>query len=298
MNSPSACPDCLRRSWLLATLAPYIERVLCGAPGGRFKLFALSNEDLVRLVAPEVSAHVLSRIEALPTEHFSEELERAKCWACCRHDEQFPESLAGIESAPTALFGRGDPLLLSALAPQRAVAVVGERRATIYGRESARSLGHDLGEAGLLVLSGLGFGIDGCAHRGALDTGRTVAVVGCGPDIAYPTSHRTLWRRIAENGAVVSELPPGTTPWRWTFPARNRILAALAGMTVVVEAAERSGSLLTADLAAEFGRDLGAVPGPVTSRASAGPNALLASGACVIRDAQDVLDALLSPVGP
>jgi DNA processing protein len=147
----------------------------------------------------------------------------------------------------------------------------------------------------MTVISGLAFGIDGCAHRGALDAGRTIAVLGCGPDVAYPASHRSLWRQVCERGLVISELPPGATPWRWTFPARNRIMAALAGMTVVVEAAPRSGSLITMDLAADLGRDLGAVPGPVTSRASAGPNALLAGGACVIRDAQDVLDAMLGP---
>jgi DNA processing protein len=145
------------------------------------------------------------------------------------------------------------------------------------------------------VVSGLAFGIDGCAHRGALDAGRTIAVLGCGPDTPYPASHRSLWRKVCESGVVISEFPPGATPWRWTFPARNRIMAALAGMTVVVEAATRSGSLITTDLAADLGRDLGAVPGPVTSRASAGPNGLLASGAHVIRDAQDVLDAMLGP---
>jgi DNA processing protein len=147
----------------------------------------------------------------------------------------------------------------------------------------------------MTVVSGLAFGIDGCAHRGALDAGRTIAVLGCGPDVAYPNSHRSLWRQICEKGLVISELPPGATPWRWTFPARNRTMAALAGMTVVVEAATRSGSLITTDLAADLGRDLGAVPGPVTSRASAGPNGLLAAGAHVIRDAQDVLDAMLGP---
>ena len=141
----------------------------------------------------------------------------------------------------------------------------------------------------------MAFGIDACAHRGALDTGRTVAVLGCGADVAYPASHRSLWRRIQERGLVLSELPPGTGAWRWSFPARNRIMAALAGMTVVVEAAQRSGSLITADLAADLGRDLGAVPGPVTSRTSAGPNDLLAGGACLVRDAQDVLDAMLGP---
>jgi DNA processing protein len=147
----------------------------------------------------------------------------------------------------------------------------------------------------MVVVSGLAFGIDACAHRGAIDAGRTIAVLGCGPDVAYPASHRSLWRQICERGLVISEFPPGATPWRWTFPARNRIMAALGAMTVVVEAAERSGSLITADLAADLGRDLGAVPGPVGSRLSAGPNSLLAGGACVVRGAQDVLDAMLGP---
>jgi DNA processing protein len=175
------------------------------------------------------------------------------------------------------------------------VTVVGARRASSYGREVARELGRELAAAGLVVASGLAFGIDACAHRGALDAGLTVAVLGCGADVAYPAAHRSLWRRLCERGLVFSELPPGTGAWRWTFPARNRIMAALAGMTVVVEAAKRSGSLITADLAADLGRDLGAVPGPVNSRASAGTNELLAGGACLVRDAQDVLDAMLGP---
>jgi DNA processing protein len=147
----------------------------------------------------------------------------------------------------------------------------------------------------VVVVSGLAFGIDGCAHRGALEAGLTVAVLGCGPDIAYPASHRSLWRQIAEQGLVLSELPPGTGAWRWTFPARNRIVAGLCGMTVVVEAARRSGSLVTADLAADHGRDVGAVPGPVNSRVSAGPNDLLAAGACLVREARDVLDVVAGP---
>ncbi len=219
----------------------------------------------------------------------------AGCWACCRHDDLFPDHLRDAADAPRALIGRGDSGLLDGLEPYGAVTIVGARRATSYGREVARELGRELAAAGMVVVSGLAFGIDGCAHRGALDAGRTIAVLGCGPDVAYPSSHRTLWRRICETGLVISELPPGATPWRWTFPARNRIMAALAGMTVVVEAAARSGSLITADLAAELGRDLGAVPGPVTSRASVGPNELLAGGACLVRDGQDILDAMLGP---
>jgi DNA processing protein len=170
---------------------------------------------------------------------------------------------------------------------------VGSRRATSYGREVARTLAADLASRGLLVVSGLAFGIDACAHHGALDAGgTTAAVLGCGPDTAYPAAHRALWRQVAEHGAVISELPPGSTPWRWTFPARNRIVAGLAAMTVVVEAAARSGSLLTARLAREAGRELGAVPGPVTSRPSGAPNQLLADGAHVVRSAEDVVAVL------
>jgi DNA processing protein len=281
----------------LALLGPYVERVATGAPGCRSpELLRLANEDLVEIAAPKVGAQLLGRVAALSEAHLREELERASCWAWCRHGELYPAQLLDGTDAPWALIGRGSPGLLDGLETFRAVTVVGSRRATSYGREVARELGRELAAAGMVVVSGLAFGIDGCAHRGALDAaGRTIAVLGCGPDIAYPGAHRSLWRQICDGGAVISELPPGATPWRWTFPARNRIMAALAGMTVVVEAAARSGSLITADLAADIGRDLGAVPGPVTSRASAGPNALLAGGACLVRDAQDVLDAMLGP---
>jgi len=297
MAEPAACADCLRRSWLLAALGPYVEKIATGEVGSRSpELLRLSNEELVEVAAPKAAAQVLGRVAALSEERMVAELLAAECWACCRHDHLYPHSLHDAPDAPWALIGRGDPRLLDGLEPFGAVTIVGARRATAYGREVARELGRELAAAGIVVVSGLAFGIDACSHRGALDAaGRTIAVLGCGPDVPYPASNRSLWRRICETGAVVSELPPGATPWRWTFPARNRIMAALAGMTVVVEAATRSGSLITTDLAADLGRDLGAVPGPVTSRASAGPNGLLAAGAHVVRDAQDVLDAMLGP---
>jgi DNA processing protein len=292
-NQPNACPDCLRRARLLVELAPYIERHL--ARSGASLLLGLGNEDLVSAVAPDAGAQLLTRIAAVSADELLSEVAESSCWCCCRHDPQFPAALREVPSPPWALFGKGDPLLLSRLCPDSTVAIVGSRRATAYGREIARTLGHDLADAGLAVVSGLAFGIDACAHRGALDTGTTVAVLGCGADICYPANHRSLWRRISERGLVISEMPVGAGPWRWTFPARNRLVAAAAGMTVVVEAAQRSGSLITANLAADLGRDLGAVPGPVNSRASAGTNDLLAGGACVVREAQDVLDAMLGP---
>jgi DNA processing protein len=294
--NPEACPGCLRRARLLAHLAPYIEKIATGAPGRRSpELLRLSNEDLAAAAAPAAATQILAAIAAVPERRLRQEIDAADCWACCRHDPLFPPGLGDAADAPWALIGRGDPSLLRRLTPDGAVTVVGARRASTYGREVARELGRELAAIGLIVVSGLAFGIDACAHRGALEAGSTVAVLGCGADVAYPAAHRTLWREIGGGGLVLSELPPGVGAWRWTFPARNRIMAALAGMTVVVEAAERSGSLITADLAADLGRDLGAVPGPVRSRLSVGPNNLLAGGACLVRDTQDVLDAMLGP---
>lgn len=294
---PHACPECLRRGRLLALLAPYIEKVTIAASGAPVgDLLCLGNEDLARSVAPAVAERLLGEVGAISDRGLTDPLEAAGCWASCRHDPLYPESLWEVADAPWCLFGRGGSALLAELAQQSGVVtIVGARRASSYGREVARSLGRGLAAAGITVLSGMAFGIDACAHRGALEVGRTVAVLGCGADVAYPASNRSLWRRIQENGLILSELPPGTGAWRWSFPARNRIMAALAGITVVVEAAERSGSMVTADVAADLGRGLGAVPGPVTSRTSAGPNQLLAGGARLVRDAQDVLDAMLGP---
>jgi DNA processing protein len=296
MSAPQACPDCLRRSRLLAHLAPYIEKIASGSPGARSpELLRLSNQDLAAAAAPKIATQVLAQVAAVPESRLVADLLAAQCWACCRHDQRFPAGLRDAADAPWALIGRGDPALLDRVEPEATITIVGARRASTYGRDVARELARELAAAGLVVASGLAFGIDACVHRGALEAGTTIAVLGCGVDLAYPASHRSLWRQICEQGLVLSELPPGTGVWRWTFPARNRIMAALAGMTVVVEAAQRSGSLITADLAADLGRDLGAVPGPVTSRYSAGTNELLAGGACLVRDAQDVLDAMLGP---
>jgi DNA processing protein len=300
MTTPHACPDCLRRSWLLSALGPYVEKAtLTSGVGGLGELLALTNVQLADTVAPGAGGRLVAEVEGHDEEWFSGKLDEAGCWAICRHEAGYPIGLRDLTAAPAALIGRGDAAVVTGLGPHEAVTIVGSRRASSYGREVARELGREVSTAGLVVISGLAFGIDACAHRGALDTGgRTLAVLGCGPDTSYPAAHRSLWRQVAETGAVISELPPGSTPWRWSFPARNRVMAALAGMTVVVEAAARSGSLITADLAAELGRDLGAVPGPVTSRASAGPNELLAGGACVVRGGQDVLDAMLGAGAP
>jgi len=182
----------------------------------------------------------------------------------------------------------------------RSVAVVGARGCTSYGAHVARSLGRELAAAGVVVVSGLARGVDGEAHRGVLDAGgATVAVLGCGIDRDYPAAHRELARRIGESGVVVSEYAPGVEPAPWRFPARNRIIAGLAPVTVVVEARERSGALITADLALEEGREVFAVPGEITGSLSKGTNGLLKLGAAPLTCAQDVLEALgIEPAAP
>jgi DNA processing protein len=213
------------------------------------------------------------------------------------HSGGLPKSLSSLGgSAPRAVYGVGDRALLPELELERSVTIVGSRRSTPYGREVAHELGRLLAATGVTVISGMALGIDSAAHEGALAAGgRTVAVLGPGADRPYPRSRGNLYARIRSRGLVISELPPGSPTFRWMFPARNRLMAAMAGITVVVEAAERSGSLITAEMAIEGGRQVGAVPGQVTAWSSSGTNKLLSEGAAVVRDAQDVLDLLVGP---
>jgi DNA processing protein len=208
-----------------------------------------------------------------------------------RRDAGYPSLLAAIHDPPPCLFlrGSGSPALLDG----PAVAIVGARSCSAYGRSVARSLARDLAAAGLVIVSGLARGVDGEAHRGALDAGGvTLAVLGCGIDRDYPAAHGELARRISEQGLVVSEYEPGVEPAPWRFPARNRIIAGLSRATVVVEARERSGALITADFALEEGREVLSVPGEITSALSAGTNALLRLGATPVTRSDDVLEAL------
>jgi len=207
-----------------------------------------------------------------------------------RSATEFPPLLRAIHDPPVGLFlrGRADPELLA----RPAVAIVGARACSPYGAQVARMLGRELAAAGLVVVSGLARGVDGEAHRGALEAGgATVGVLGCGIDRDYPAAHRELARRIGESGLVVSEYAPGVEPAPWRFPARNRIIAGLCAASVVVEAREASGALITADLALEEGREVFACPGEITSALSAGSNALLRLGATPLTAARDVLES-------
>jgi DNA processing protein len=208
-----------------------------------------------------------------------------------RSEAAYPPRLRELHDSPAGLFLRGEapPELMH----EPCVAVVGARACSSYGSQVARLLGRELGAAGLVVLSGMARGVDGEAHRGALEAaGATVAVLGCGVDRDYPAAHAQLAARICERGLVVSEYAPGVEPAPWRFPARNRIIAGLASATVVVEARERSGALITADFALEAGREVFAVPGEITSSLSTGTNGLLRLGATPLTRTDDVLEAL------
>ena len=202
----------------------------------------------------------------------------------------YPSALLDDPRRPPALFVRGDLGVLDA----RRVGIVGTRNATQRGRETAAKFGYELAQEGVVVVSGLAKGIDGAAHRGALaaDGARPVAVVGTGPDRAYPPQHAELWETVAARGALISEWPPGTAPDAFRFPLRNRILAALVEVLVVVESRERGGSLITAREAAERGVEVFAVPGALQSRAASGTNLLLRDGAAPATETADVLMAL------
>ena len=211
--------------------------------------------------------------------------------AICRHADSYPQGLLQLPDMPVVLYVISESQFDLLDGP--CVAVVGARRASTYGLEIARTLGSGLAAAGVTVVSGMAFGVDAAAHRGAIEVGGpTVAVLAGGVDHPYPRSNRGLYEEICKVGLVMSEQKPGYEPRRWSFPARNRIMAGLSSMTVVVEARERSGSLITADIAASLGRDVGAVPGMVNSQLAIGTNALISDGAKVVRGAADILNEL------
>jgi len=209
--------------------------------------------------------------------------------AICLEDQDYPPLLRQISTPPSVLYVKGRKELLESCC----VAIVGSRAATSYGHRVASALAHDLALQGVAVVSGMALGIDAFAHAGALSaSGGTVAVLGCGLDVVYPQQNRRLYEQIRECGLLVSEYPLGTRPEGFRFPARNRIIAGMSYGVVVVEAARKSGSLITAEFALEEGRDVFAVPGQVDSFKSAGAHWLLQQGAKLVLSAADILEEL------
>jgi DNA processing protein len=285
----NACAACVARSWLLARLGGHLEVARTQID----EVLALDDHELIAAVGGRGRADLereLLRLDVQPLWHAAR---HAGVELICRCHSEYPRRLRDLPSSPAVLHVAGGLGRLLELVAEDPVAIVGARRASPYGLDVACSLGRGLARAGLTVVSGMARGIDSAAHAGALEApAPTVAVLPGPAERPYPARGRRLHCRIVAGGAAVSELPCGSGVWRWTFRARNRIIAALASTTVVVEAGERSGSLLTARFARELGRPVGAVPGRITSAGSAGPNGLLAFGAYVVRGPQDVVDQL------
>lgn len=257
----------LRNAWAAK------ERELTGLPG---------------IGAEKLAGIVRHRAETTP-ESLAEKLRKLNIQFLCFKDAGYPRQLKNIFDPPAVLFLRGK----TSPDDELAVAVVGARKPTPYGQIVAEKLAKDLAAVGVTVVSGMARGIDTSAHKGALSAGgRTLAVLGCGLDVVYPRENKKLMEQIAETGAVLSEFPPGSAPEAWHFPARNRVISGLSLGTVVVEAGEKSGALITANFALEQGRDVMAVPGNVTGSLSRGPHRLIKQGARLVEGAGDIIDEL------
>ena len=237
-------------------------------------------ERIVSIILRGPDVNGLSRLK--------DDLEEKSIWWLYVKDEEYPQFLLDIPNPPPIIFGIGDKTLLK----KDAIAIVGSRKASSYGVRVCEEMALGLAEKGLLVISGLALGIDSSAHRAALKSGKTLAVKGCGVDYDYPVRNHSLFEEIVKNGAVISELLPGTPPEPGNFPARNRIIAALSRAVLVIEAGKRSGSLITAYLAVEYGKDVMAIPGSIYSYNSKGCHKLIKEGAYLVESVRDVLDIL------
>lgn len=290
------------RAWLRLSLEPGLgsaqARQLLAALGLPQDIFALRAAALRKYVAPEM-AHQLAQD---PTDAVSQAIEHALQWLqdpghhlLTLADHSYPRTLLDISDPPLLLYANGDTSLLD----RDALAIVGARNATPAGSENALAFARHLAASGWTIVSGLALGIDAAAHDGALqagpDGGRTVAVLGTGIDLVYPARHRDLAHRISDHGLLISELPLGTKALPWQFPRRNRLVAGLCRGVLVVEAARKSGSLITAQLAAELGREVFAIPGSIHSPLSRGCHALIRQGAKLVESAQDIHDELSQP---
>ena len=280
-------------AWLVLQLLPGMtpERLnrLLEALGGPQEALTAPAEDFARLAGPKAAEALKRETPHDLATRLRREAEARGAGIVTRYQAEFPELLQPIFGAPGALYVEGK------LEAGPTLALVGTRRPSEYGRRMAREFAGALAAQGFTIVSGLAHGIDAEAHFGALEAGgRTVAVLGCGLGVQYPSDHQELRTKIASQGAVLSEFPWEATPYPANFPRRNRIISGLSAGTVVIEAAHRSGALLTARLAAEQGREVMALPGPVHTGRSAGCHRLIKEGAQLVEGVEDILAALPS----
>jgi DNA processing protein len=293
--SPHALTRRAALSWARGSVTPQKLWPILRARGGVEGLLSSEEEELSAFLgSPDRARAVLRAGDDAEAERWAARIEQTGVRVVTAFDPEYPEALREIADPPFLFFalGRLERLRLPV------VAIVGSRDASRYGRDVAWRLARELSAAGVAVASGFARGVDAAAHEAALEgPGGTIAVLGCGIDVDYPREHRRLKERLAAEHVLVTEYAPGTEPRPQNFPIRNRIIAGLSSGVVVVEASRRSGSLITARLAADFGRDVFAVPGSVFSDTSVGTHALLKDGAILCRSAEDVLAELFPSVG-
>lgn len=279
-----------KHAWIVlnaaASLTPKRRRALLEAFGDPVTICTASEAELAAVIGEGAARRLVEEIGGIDPVREVSLAEGAGATILTLEDEGYPEVLRDLPDPPLALYVLGE------LCPEdaRGIAIVGTRRATSYGRLVARKLAEELAGRGITVVSGMAPGIDTAAHRGALAAGRTVAVLGTGLGRPYPAGSARLLEEITAHGAVISEFPWEREGSKWSFPRRNRIIAGLSRGVVVVEAPERSGALITADIALEQGKEIFAVPGPITSETSRGTNRLIQEGAKPVTCVADILE--------
>src|SRR5262252_670722 len=286
-------------SWLALGLTPGLAsrlsaRVLrqFGSPDG---VFRASKRDLEACHLPSETSEAVLKRKAFP--RAEKELAAVRKIEGCKllnwTEPEYPQTLLQIYDPPVLLYVRGDPQVLNL----PSLSIVGTRRPTVYGAPMAQRLGRELAARGLVIVSGLARGIDAIAHQGVMDAnGRAIGVLGTGIDVCYPKENRKLYEKVVERGAIISEFPLRTHPAPENFPVRNRIVAGMPLGVIVVEGAQYSGSLITARLAMEFGREVFGVLGNVTQPVSFAPNQLIKQGAKLVTSAEDVIEELPTPI--
>jgi DNA processing protein len=286
-------------SWLAMTLTPGLASRLSSRLLKRFEspegIFRANLSQLESCNLPAPVAQSILKKQSFP--RAEKELAAIRnipnCTLINWTDPEYPQTLLQIYDPPVLLYVRGDPQILN----HPCISIVGTRRPTLYGTQMAERIGRDLAARGLVILSGLARGIDAIGHQGALAArGLAIGILGTGIDVCYPKENKKLYEKVLERGAILSEFPTRTHPAPENFPVRNRIVAGMPLGVVVVEGAEHSGSLITARLAMEFGREVFGVPGNVTQPISFAPNQLIKQGAKLVTNAEDVIEELPTPV--
>ncbi|HTQ96084.1 MAG TPA: DNA-processing protein DprA [Candidatus Acidoferrum sp.] len=285
-------------SWLALTLTPGIAARLTGRLLREFgtpeEVFRASLKALEACNVPAPAAQAIFKKQTFwRAEKEVDAIRKIGCRMLNYMEPEYPQSLLQIYDPPALLYVRGDASILNS----PSLSIVGTRRPTMYGTQLAERMGRDLAKCGLIIVSGLARGVDALAHNGATSIGgKAIGVLGTGIDVCYPKENKKLFEKVLEKGAILSELPTGSHPAPENFPVRNRIIAGMPLGVVIVEGKQYSGSLITARLAMEFGREVFGVPGNITQETSFAPNQLIKQGAKLVTSAEDVIEELPTPV--